>query len=140
MGQRIHRKGAIKECQEEVGPGRLCNETETLKHRLLLCSTVEECYAGLKGSLIELLGCDLKDDHIVCLSFNHRNKKKLQVVIWAAIKILFLIYSKKITNKIKLWKFMCDEIVWHLEMNNLVGSRSEMIILKKYFEKEINNG
>ena len=138
VGSRIHRKGAIKECKKELdrgGTGVACNQIETLKHRPLNCETVNGCYVGLKRKMAELLGRGIEDDEIICLCFNHRNKHRLQVVIWAVVKILYQLFIREKADLGSLWNFICDEIQWNITQNIIVGSKIEMIRLRTSFLK-----
>ena len=52
VGQRMHRKGAQKECQNLVENGEECKEIESVEHRLFLCDAVGEC----GDAVIHILG------------------------------------------------------------------------------------
>ena len=99
VGNRIHRKNAKRGCQREMGNSERCEEIEDIYHCLSQCEIVEECFEELKQVIQVLLERDVTNKEILCYGYNHRNKKRLRLVTWAATKVLFRIYMEK--NSIK---------------------------------------
>jgi hypothetical protein len=80
--------------------------------------------------LSDFLERPVSEEEILHFSFSHRNKKRLKLALWFAVKMLFLIYSRKCMNKMQLLAEIQKEIQWNLNMRKF-GSHSEVIALKE---------
>ena len=58
--------------------------------------------------------------------FNHMCKNRLAVVLWFAVKVLYLMYHKNNRNKVQLLCDMSKEIDWNLDMNRKICFVNEM--------------
>ena len=135
VGARIHRKGAVKECKKVMGNGTECGEIETLRHKILSCPSVEDCSGKVIRILkTSLLDKDVNDEQIMCLSFKHRHKGRLQISLWFLIKCLHAIFNRDFKNYREIFRLIIDEIEWNLKMKIVVGSTSEMVRLKSVLE------
>ena len=80
---------------------------------------------------MDFLEPPVSEEEILHFSFNHRNKKRLKLALWFAVKMLFLIHSRKCLNKMQLLAEIQKEIQWNLKMMRKFGSHSEVIALKE---------
>ena len=64
-------------------------------------------------------------------AINHRNKKKLVVALWLAVKVMFKIFQEKDRNKGQILREMVKEIDWNININGKLGSKCELRKLKE---------
>ena len=69
---------------------------------------------------------------LIHLSFNHRDKRKLKLAIWFAVKVMYSIYHDKARNKAQVLQEVVKEIDWNLDLNRKIGSLAQMIVLKQF--------
>ena len=50
--------------------------------------------------------------------------------LWFAVKMLYMIFIKKMFNKQQLLQEMIKELEWNLKLSRKIGSQGEMIKLK----------
>ena len=135
VGNRIHRKNAKRGCQREMGNSERCEEIEDIYHCLSQCEIVEECFEELKQVIQVLLERDVTNKEILCYGYNHRNKKRLRLVTWAATKVLFRIYMEKNFNKRQIWIELVKEIEWNLNREYKMGGTIELIKLRSIVQE-----
>ena len=129
-GDRLHRPGAEKRCLSVMENNGVCTQISNRQHMLLTCPCPPVGDNIIKLILSDYLERTISDQEILHFSFNHRNKKRLKIGVWFAVKMLFWIYCKKFFNKMQLLDEMLKEIQWNLKMTNCLGSLSETIALK----------
>ena len=135
VGNRIHRKNAKRGCQREMGNGERCEEIEDIYHCLSQCEIVEECFEELKQVIQVLLERDVTNKEILCYGYNHRNKKRLRLVTWAATKVLFRIYMEKNFNKRQIWIELVKEMEWNLNREYKMRGKIEWIKLRSIVQE-----
>ena len=111
-----------------MGNGERCEEIEDIYHCLSQCEIVEECFEELKQVIQVLLERDVTNKEILCYGYNHRNKKRLRLVTWAATKVLFRIYMEKKFNKRQIWIELVKEIEWNLNREYKMGGKETYLI------------
>ena len=132
-------KGANKDYGQLID-GCVCGQLETLQHRLLLCPSLTSIYTGLKDISMKMIEQNLSDDRIRCLSFNHRNKHRLQVTLWFVIKVLFEIYTGEELGRIRTWQGILKEIEWGVRNGGvIIGSLVEMHRLEVLLKRDLHN-
>jgi len=131
IGNRLHRPGAEKRCLSLLENNTVCVCLNDRKHALLSCSRSPVVEKSVINILTDYLERSVSEEEILHFSFNHRNKKRLKLALWFAVKMLFLIYSKKSMNKMQLLAEIQKEIQWNLKMMRKFGSQSEVIALKE---------
>ena len=136
IGERLHRQGAEKRCLLVMENDRVCTQISNRQHVLLSCPSLGENL--VKVILSDFLDRSISDQEILHFSFNHRSKKRLNIAVWFAVKMLFWIYCKKCFNKMQLLDEMLKEIQWNLKMTNGLGSLSEVVSLKMCISKKIH--
>ena len=129
-GDRLHRPGAEKRCLSVMENNGVCIQISNRQHMLLTCPCPPVGDNIIKLILSDYLERTISDQEILHFSFNHRNKKRLKIGVWFAVKMLFWIYCKKFFNKMQLLDEMLKEIQWNLKMTNSLGSLSEVLALK----------
>ena len=130
VGNRIHRLNAERSCLTLLENNQLCNEIQTLEHCFARCENVVEVYEDLKSILSEFLERDVTFKEIIHFSFNHRNKKKLLLALWFAVKIMFYIFHEKSNNKTCLFHIFIKKCEWFILTNRKLGSLDQLIKLK----------
>ena len=113
VGQRKHRKGAKKECPMVLEGGGICNELESLDHRLFLCNSVENIASIIKKVIFELIGSELDIKNILALNFKYRRKATLKITLWFIIKALFRVFNGN--NRKEVLAGIISDIQWCLE-------------------------
>ena len=68
---------------------------------------------------------------LIHFAINHRNKKKLVVALWFAVKVMFKIFQEKGRNNGQILREMLREIDWNINMNRKLGSTCELKRLKE---------
>ena len=131
IGKRIHRANVDKRCLNEIGD-QVCQVIPDLKHKLLECPANTLIGNNLKGELSQLLGREVDNVKLLGLSFNHKDKRKLKVLVWFAIKVLYIMYCKLNDNKSQLLTLIVKEINWNLDMQIKIGSATEMLKLRNH--------
>ena len=91
IGKRIHRANVEKRCLNEIG-NQVCQVIPDLKHKLLECPANTLIGNMVKDELGQLLGREVDNVKLLGLSFNHKDKRKLKVLVWFAIKMLYFIH------------------------------------------------
>ena len=99
-------------------------------HAFLSCLRSPVVERSVMVILSDFLERPVSEEEILHFSFSHRNKKRLKLALWFAVKMLFLIYSRKCMNKMQLLAEIQKEIQWNLNMRKF-GSHSEVIALKE---------
>ena len=131
IGNRLHRPGAEKRCLSLLGNNTICICLNDRKHAFLSCLRSPVVERSVMNILSDFLERPVSEEEILHFSFNHRNKKRLKLALWFAVKMLFLIHSRKCLNKMQLLAEIQKEIQWNLKMMRKFGSHSEVIALKE---------
>ena len=134
VGARQHRRGAHKECTRLTRDGRVCNQLETLEHRLFLCESVQPQAQGVTQVLGKILGRDVDRKEIMCLDMTTRGKCKLILCLWVAVKSLFMIYNRHSLTREHLLKELSKEIKWNIDHDSKIGSLSQLESLIKIID------
>ena len=119
--------------------GQNCLEIEDLEHRFRKCEKVQRVYNGMVEILETFLGQEVDFNHLIHFSINHRNKKKLVLALWFAVKVMFKNFQEKNRNNGQILREMLKEIDWNINMNRKLGSRSELRTLKDILVRKIQN-
>ena len=82
-----------------------------------------------------MLEKDVTNKEILCYGYNHRNKKRLRLVTWAATKVLFRIYMEKNFNKRQIWIELVKEIEWNLNREYKMRGKIEWIKLRSIVQE-----
>ena len=98
---------------------------------MLTCQRSPVKDRSILSILSEFLGRPITDIEVIHFSFNHRNKKRLGVAVWFAVKMLHFLYLNKFENNTQLLDEMQKEIEWNLKMKKGLGSQSEVVALKE---------
>ena len=110
----------------------LCEgKSDDAEHAFRSCNAVMESYSMIIQVLNIFIERSVSYEHLVHLSFNHRNKMKLKCALWFAVKMMFLIFIKKMFNNIQLLRECIKEIDWNLNLSRKIGSFAEMVKLKE---------
>ena len=131
VGSRIHRKNAERRCMSMLENGQTCPGIEDLEHRFRKCENVQGVYNGMVDILETYLGQKVDFNQLIHFAFNHRNKKKLTVALWLAVKVMFKIFQEKNHNNGQILKEMLKEIDWNINMNRKLGSKCDLRKLKE---------
>ena len=131
MGSRIHRKNVERRCMSVLENGQNCLEIEDLEHRFRKCKNVQGVYSGMVEILETFLGQEVDFNLLIHFAINHRNKKKLVVALWLAVKVMFKIFQEKDRNKGQILREMVKEIDWNININGKLGSKCELRKLKE---------
>ena len=117
------------------GNGSECGEPDSLNHRILHCKNIEESVREIKRILGLLLGRDIEEKQITCMSFKHRDRRRLQILLWLVVRTFFeLFYVDKISPS-ELKDVIIKDLRYNLKMKIVVGSIPEMIYLKNMLDK-----
>ena len=92
IGERLHRPGAEKRCLSVMENDKVCTQINNRQHVLLSCPSLGENL--VKVILSDFLDRSISDQEILHFSFNHRSKKRLNIAVWFAVKMLCWIYCK----------------------------------------------
>ena len=136
VGSRLHRKGANKNCRKIIN-GMECGNLETVNHRLVQCSGVSHLSEGILDIVEKMLDRKITVLKLCHLSFNHRNKARLQVTIWFVIKALYEAYSQEEIKRIRTWQMIVREIQWSISTGLVIGSFTEMQKLERLVMNDI---
>ena len=131
VGSRIHRKNVERRCMSVLENGQNCLEIEDLEHRFRKCKNVQGVYSGMVEILETFLGQEVDFNLLIHFAINHRNKKKLVVALWLAVKVMFKIFQEKDRNKGQILREMVKEIDWNININRKLGSKCELRKLKE---------
>ena len=131
----MHRPGAEKRCLAVLENNRVCLQLNDRIHAMLVCQRSPVKDRSILNILSEFLGRPVTVMEIIHFSFNHRNKKRLRVAVWFAVKVLYFLYSNKCENKTKLLDELQKEIEWNLKMKKGLGPQSEVFALKECLKK-----
>ena len=131
VGSRMHRPGAEKRCLTVLENNRVCLEHNDRLHAMLTCQRYPVKDRSIISILSDFLGRPVTDNEVIHFSFNHRNKMRLRVAVWFAVKILYFLYLNKCENNTQLLDEMQKEIEWNLKMKKGLGSQSEVVALKE---------
>ena len=118
VGARLHRANQRKECQqmiedEETGEQEICGAIETLQHALANCNSSREKFNYVKTVLEKHMEKQLTNEQVLSLALNHRNKKKLQTLLWFALKSLHFIWLHREKSIEAYWLHMKNEMFFH---------------------------
>ena len=130
VGSRIHRRNAERRCLTVLDDGSLCQEIQNMDHVFRSCSKVVESYDIIIQVLNRFTERNITYELLTHFSFNHRNKFRLMCALWFAVKMLYMIFIKKMFNKQQLLQEMIKELEWNLKLSRKIGSQGEMIKLK----------
>ena len=111
--------------------GQNCLEIEDLEHRFRKCKNVQGVYSGMVEILETFLGQEVDFNLLIHFAINHRNKKKMVVALWLAVKVMFKIFQEKDRNKGQILREMVKEIDWNININGKLGSKCELRKLKE---------
>ena len=125
VGNRIRRANVEKKCKNIVG-NFVCEEVPNLKHKLIECTAMVTEATKVKDILQQMSGKEVKDMVLLTFSFNHRNTKRNQLLVWFAIKSLYNLYLEQGDSKVYLLENLRKEIDWNLELGRKIGSKCEM--------------
>jgi len=78
-----------------------------------------------------ILGQKVDFNQLIHFAVNHRNKKKLAVALWLAVKVMFKIFQEKNQNNGQILREMLKEIDWNINMNRKLGSKCDLRKLKE---------
>ena len=131
VGSRIHRKNAERRCMSMLENGQTCPGIEDLEHRFRKCENVQGVYNGMVDILETFLGQKVDFNQLIHFAVNHRNKKKLDVALWLAVKVMFKIFQEKNQNNGQILREMLKEIDWNINMNRKLGSKCDLRKLKE---------
>ena len=138
VGQRMHRKGSTKECIKVLKGAVICNEIESLQHRVLSCESVRVSSSVIAVVLRKLIEREVNERLILSLSFRHRRRSTLQVSLWFVVKALHFIYKSSRVKKDEMITEILTENKSNIENNILIGSRQEMIRLNMILQAMLN--
>jgi hypothetical protein len=85
----------------------------------------------MKLVLETFLDCTVSLVDMIHFSFNHRNKKKLALALWFAVKMMFKIFQDKCRNKSQLLR---EIIKW--KMGSLCEVRSLKEVVSTALERD----
>ena len=137
LGARLHRRNADKRCMLEVTPSIICEEIETREHAFIKCEAVSETINLVKTVIMTYLERNVTVEECLFLAFNHRDFKKRQVASWFAVNSLYAVYLNRSINGNQLLLKSIKELDWNLELNRKIGSRFEMINLKRILDSKL---
>ena len=137
LGDRLHRRNADKRCMLEVTPNIICEEIETREHAFIKCEAVSETINLVKTVIMTYLERNVTVEECLFLAFNHRDFKKRQVASWFAVNALYAVYLNRSINGNQLLLKSIKELDWNLELNRKIGSRFEMINLKRILDSKL---
>ena len=110
---------------------RVCLQLNDRSHAMLACQRSPVKDRSIFNILSEFLGRPITDIEVIHFSFNHRNKTRLRIAVWYAVKMLYFLYLNKFENNTQLLDEMQKEIEWNLKMKKGLGSQSEFVALKE---------
>ena len=110
VGMRTHRKEAVRECRRINGLGQECGEPDTLNHRILHCNNIKESFRELQTIVGCLLGKYIDEKQMICLSFKHRDRRRLQISLWVVVRTLFEVFSLDKISPTELRNIMIKDI------------------------------
>ena len=122
-----------------TGAMDICRATNHASYKVChQCEVVEECFEELKQVVQGMIERDVTNKEILCYGYNHRNKKRLSIVIWAATKVLFRIYMERNFNKKQIWIELVKEMEWNLNREYKIGAVIELTKLRSLvYEKKL---
>ena len=103
--------------------GQICNELESLQHRLFNCQSIKPATYSVKSILELFVAREISENQMLTLSFTHRKKSTRFVAVWFVIKALHLIFRSSHLKSEEILSEMLSEISQNL---SIIGSRSEM--------------
>ena len=130
IGARLHRRNVERRCMLKV-QDEICEEVQTREHLFGSCKSVEGISGACKTVLNEFLGREVNLNDLIHLSFNHRDKRKLKLALWFAVKVMYSIYHDNSRNKAQILHEVVKEIDWNLDLSRKIGSVAQMIVLKQ---------
>ena len=89
VGKRIHRRNTEKRCLKKLPSGEECEVIPDLFHALMDCEGINDTFKEVTGIVEGLLDREIEGKDIIMLNFNHRNKKRLKLIIWFVVKSLY---------------------------------------------------
>ena len=125
VGRRIHRPNVEKRCLNLIG-NQECQIIPDIEHKMIECPAKEDIGKTIKSELGQYMGQHIGNKMLLCISFNHKDKRKLKLGVWFAIKMLYLTFYKINDNKTQLLTLIQKELDWNLKMQIKIGSASEM--------------
>ena len=126
VGQRMHRRGANKQCLRLLNDGSECRQLESLEHRIFFCSSVVECGWEVKNIISTFIDREVNETEMLCLSFKTRRRDFLQVALWVAVKGMYAIHMNSCPKKDELTEQILVDMNWNLQ-NHVIGSRQAMM-------------
>ena len=126
IGKRIHRDKAEKRCLRKLNDISFCEVIPDLRHFFVECPVVEQAFLKLQEIVCNFLQRDILDKNLISLDFNHRNKKKVKIMVWLVTKWLYNIYMNKIFNKTNLLAEMRKQLNWNIQQLRKIGALDEM--------------
>ena len=94
-------------------------------HTFITCKGIEEWYREVVKIIEKIFNISIKDEEMVTLSFMDRNLRKMRLMLWFVIKIMYGIYMK--VERTTLYLGILKELEWN-QQNNLRIRAFENII------------
>ena len=116
----------------------MCNELESLQHRLFNCQSIKSATYSVKSILELFLTREISENQMLTLSFTHRKASTRIVAVWFVIKALHFIFRSSHLKSEEILSEMLSEINHNFSINIVIGSRSEMVRLLDIIEAERN--
>ena len=113
------------------------NAFEFREHLFTNCERVTDLNSKCLRILGDFLVKEVTSREFINLAFNHRNKKRLRSAIWFAVKVMYLIYTKRMFSKIQVLQEIVKEIDWNLDLNRKIGSKKDLNELKNLIKSNM---
>ena len=130
VGKRIHRRNTERRCLKKLTNGEECQYIPDLFHALMDCEGINDTFKEVTIIVEGLLDREIEGKDIIMLNFNHRNKKRLKLIIWFVVKSLYGMHIKKLFNKRQLFNEIWKELDWNVSLMKRIGAIDVMILLK----------
>ena len=130
VGKRIHRRNTERRCLKKLTNGEECQYIPDLFHALMDCEGINDTFKEVTIIVEGLLDREIEGKDIIMLNFNHRNKKRLKLIIWFVVKSLYGMHIKKLFNKRQLFNEIWKELDWNVSLMKRIGALDVMILLK----------
>ena len=122
---RLHRKNADKRCLRDLCTGNKCVEIQDRKHFFITCPSVCISFKCLKDILVKFLGKNVNDLQILHLSFTVQDRKVTKVAVWFAVCFLFIMFSKKATDKRSIISEVLNDFNFRINLGLMSGKEVE---------------
>ena len=127
----IHfQRNAEKRCLKKLPSGEDCEVIPDLFHALMDCEGINDTFKEVTVIVEGMLDRKIEGKDIIMLNFNHRNKKRLKLIIWFVVKSLYGMHIKKLFNKRQLFNEIWKELDWNVSLMKRIGALDVMILLK----------